>query len=174
MLATLDGHLKPVSVRDRSIAAEVASAEKADPARDGHVAAPFQGVVTITVAEGDEVGAGQTVATIEAMKMEAVASPHHAHGTVRRLALSPDRRPPQGEGPGSWSWPDTGTGTGTRAAAPRAAARNQSRVLRTHDHPRSRRTRRRVCGELRTRGTSARSALGEPVRSSVLFARAAG
>jgi pyruvate carboxylase len=35
------------------------------------VAVPFAGVVTPSVAEGDTVEAGQAVASIEAMKMEA-------------------------------------------------------------------------------------------------------
>ena len=39
--------------------------------KPGHVAAPFSGVVTLKVAEGDVVEAGQPVASIEAMKMEA-------------------------------------------------------------------------------------------------------
>ena len=68
------------------VAAEVVSAEKADPAHSGHVAAPYDGAVTVTVAEGDPVEAGQTVATIEAMKMEAsITAP--VSGTVSRLAV---------------------------------------------------------------------------------------
>ena len=51
------------------------------------MAAPFAGVVTVTVAEGDEVEAGATVATIEAMKMEAAITSAVA-GRVERLALS--------------------------------------------------------------------------------------
>jgi pyruvate carboxylase len=49
----------------------VPAAEKADLDNRGHVAAPFAGVVTVSAAEGCVVRAGQTVATIEAMKMEA-------------------------------------------------------------------------------------------------------
>ncbi|MBM7517051.1 pyruvate carboxylase [Nocardioides nitrophenolicus] len=86
VLARLNGQIRPISVRDRSVSAEVAAAEKADPAQPGHVAAPFQGVVTVTVAEGDEVAAGDTVATIEAMKMEASITAPVA-GVVRRLAI---------------------------------------------------------------------------------------
>ena len=82
VMATIDGQLRPVQVRDRSVAAEVASAEKADPKNTGHVAAPYDGAVTVTVAEGDTVEAGQTVATIEAMKMEASITAPVA-GTVR-------------------------------------------------------------------------------------------
>jgi pyruvate carboxylase len=86
VMATIDGQLRPVQVRDRSVSAEVASAEKADPKAPGHVAAPYDGAVTVTVAEGDAVEAGQTVATIEAMKMEASITAPVA-GTVSRLAI---------------------------------------------------------------------------------------
>ncbi|GAB3780128.1 pyruvate carboxylase [Nocardioides ungokensis] len=86
VMATINGQLRPISVRDRNVAAEVAAAEKADTSKPGHVAAPFQGVVTLVVAEGDEVAAGDTVATIEAMKMEASITAPVA-GTVQRLAL---------------------------------------------------------------------------------------
>lgn len=87
VMATINGQLRPISIRDRSIASEVAAAEKADPAKPGHVAAPFQGAVTIAVSEGDTVKAGDTVATIEAMKMEAaITAP--MDGTVERLGLS--------------------------------------------------------------------------------------
>lgn len=87
VMATINGHLRPIGVRDRSVAAEVAAAEKADPAVPGQVAAPFQGVVTISVAAGESVKAGDTVATIEAMKMEAaITAP--VDGTVSRLAFS--------------------------------------------------------------------------------------
>ncbi len=86
VMATIDGQLRPVQVRDRSVSADVASAEKADPKATGHVAAPYDGAVTVTVAEGDTVEAGQTVATIEAMKMEASITAPVA-GTVSRLAI---------------------------------------------------------------------------------------
>ncbi len=51
------------------------------------MAAPFAGVVTLAVAEGDEVEAGATVATIEAMKMEASITAPKA-GRVTRLAIN--------------------------------------------------------------------------------------
>jgi pyruvate carboxylase len=86
VMASVDGQLRPVSIRDRSISADVVSAEKADPKVPGHVAAPYDGAVTVTVAEGDAVEAGQTVATIEAMKMEASITAPVA-GTVTRLAV---------------------------------------------------------------------------------------
>jgi pyruvate carboxylase len=87
VMATINGQLRPISVRDRAVASEVAAAEKADASKPGHVAAPFQGAVTIVVAEGDKVRTGEVVATIEAMKMEAsITAP--VDGTVERLALS--------------------------------------------------------------------------------------
>jgi pyruvate carboxylase len=86
VMATINGQLRPISVRDTSVASGVAAAEKADASQPGQVAAPFQGVVTISVSEGDAVSAGETVATIEAMKMEAsITAP--VDGTVERLAF---------------------------------------------------------------------------------------
>jgi len=86
VMATLNGQLRPVFVRDRSIKVDTKAAEKADATQPGHVAAPFSGVVTLQVAEGDTVSAGQTVATIEAMKMEAAITAS-VGGTVARLAV---------------------------------------------------------------------------------------
>lgn len=71
VMAKLNGQLRPVTVRDHSIAASSSSAEKADASNPGHAAAPFTGVVTPKVAVGDIVVIGQPIATIEAMKMEA-------------------------------------------------------------------------------------------------------
>ncbi|MGN8050508.1 pyruvate carboxylase [Curtobacterium sp. 22159] len=86
VMATLNGQLRPVSVRDRSIEVETKAAEKADKSDPKHVAAPFSGVVTLKVAVGDVVEAGQAVASIEAMKMEAAITAPVA-GTVGRLAI---------------------------------------------------------------------------------------
>ncbi|WP_029089255.1 pyruvate carboxylase [Brevibacterium album] len=88
VMCTLNGQLRPISVRDRSVEVDVATAEKADPDNAGHVASPFAGVVTLQVAVGDAVKAGQTVATIEAMKMEASITAQ-IDGTVSRLAIGP-------------------------------------------------------------------------------------
>ena len=71
VMCLLNGQMRQVRVRDLSIASEVPAAEKADPNHKGHVATPFSGAVTPSVAVGDEVSAGDPVATIEAMKMEA-------------------------------------------------------------------------------------------------------
>ena len=84
VMATLNNHLRPVQVRDASAAVTVTEAERADPSVAGQIAAPFAGSVTPVVDKGDEIAAGQTVATIEAMKMEAaITSP--VAGTVRRV-----------------------------------------------------------------------------------------
>lgn len=86
VMTLLNGQLRPVRVRDNSLESEVASAEKADPSNRGHVAAPFAGAVTVTVAEGDEVAVGDQVATIEAMKMEAAINAPVA-GVIERVVL---------------------------------------------------------------------------------------
>lgn len=87
VMATLNGQLRPVFVRDRSIKVDTIEREKADSGNPGHVAAPFSGVVTLRVEVGERVAQGQTVATIEAMKMEAgITAP--VAGTVERLAIS--------------------------------------------------------------------------------------
>ncbi|MFE3291102.1 pyruvate carboxylase [Rhodococcus sp. NPDC059234] len=88
VMCILNGQLRPVSVRDRSISSEVPVAEKADRGNPGHVPAPFAGVVTLVVAEGQKVSAGDTIATIEAMKMEAAITASRG-GIVTRLAIAP-------------------------------------------------------------------------------------
>ena len=96
VMATLNGQLRPVFIRDRSITVESKAAEKADPAQLGQIAAPFSGVVSLKVAEGDPVEAGQAVASIEAMKMEAaITSP--VSGTVGRLAILPTQQVDAGD-----------------------------------------------------------------------------
>ncbi|MBB6628937.1 pyruvate carboxylase [Nocardioides sp. KIGAM211] len=87
VMATINGQLRPISIRDKSVSSDVAAAEKADTSKPGQVAAPFQGVVTVVVEEGAKVAAGDTVATIEAMKMEAsITAP--VDGTVERVAIA--------------------------------------------------------------------------------------
>lgn len=87
VMCILNGQLRPVQVRDRSIDSAVASAEKADRSNADHVPAPFAGVVTLNVVSGQEVAAGETIGTIEAMKMEASITAPKA-GTVARVALT--------------------------------------------------------------------------------------
>jgi pyruvate carboxylase len=87
VMCILNGQLRPVVVRDRSIASDIPTAEKADRSNPDHIAAPFAGVVTVGVEGGDHVDAGQTIATIEAMKMEAAITAPKA-GSVSRVAVS--------------------------------------------------------------------------------------
>jgi len=87
VMCILNGQLRPILVRDRNIASEVPTAEKADKTDPDQIAAPFAGVVTVTVAVGDTIETGQTIATIEAMKMEAAITAPKA-GTVARVAVA--------------------------------------------------------------------------------------
>jgi pyruvate carboxylase len=86
VMCIINGQLRPVLVRDESVSADVPVAEKADKGNPDHVAAPFAGVVTVSVSDGDAVEAGQTIATIEAMKMEAAITAPKA-GKVARVAV---------------------------------------------------------------------------------------
>ncbi|GAA3863976.1 pyruvate carboxylase [Leifsonia kafniensis] len=86
VMTILNGQMRPVFVRDRSITVETKVAEKADTNQPGQVAAPFSGVVTLQIEDGASVEAGQTVASIEAMKMEAAITSPIA-GTIERVAI---------------------------------------------------------------------------------------
>ncbi|WP_413320606.1 pyruvate carboxylase [Agrococcus sp. 1P02AA] len=87
VMTVLNGQLRPVYVRDRSVTVDKPQVEKADASVPGQVAAPFAGAVTVKAAVGDVLAAGDAVATIEAMKMEAAITTPVA-GTVERLALT--------------------------------------------------------------------------------------
>jgi pyruvate carboxylase len=82
----LNGQPRVVTVRDRSVKDTRPRGERAQADNPAHVPAPFAGAVSLTVEVGDRVEAGQTVATIEAMKMEAPITTSLA-GTVERLAV---------------------------------------------------------------------------------------
>jgi pyruvate carboxylase len=86
VVASLNGQMRPLMIRDHSVKAEIILAEKADPQNPRHIAAPFSGVVTLGVIPGEAVAQGGVVATIEAMKMEAAISSPLA-GVVARLAI---------------------------------------------------------------------------------------
>ena len=83
---TLNGQSRQVLVRDESVESAYVEAEKADSSNSGHVAAPFAGAVSIQAKVGDKVEAGQSVATIEAMKMEAGITTN-VSGTVTRVVF---------------------------------------------------------------------------------------
>lgn len=96
VMATLNGQLRPINIRDRKISTDVVQAEKADLSNLNHVAAPFQGVVTIQTVEGAHIEIGQAVATIEAMKMEATITSSTA-GVVQRIAITKTQRVDAGD-----------------------------------------------------------------------------
>ena len=128
VMCIINGQLRPVLVRDRSIASNVPTAEKADRTNPDHIAAPFAGVVTVAVAEGDEVTAGQTIATIEAMKMEAAITAPKA-GTVQPRRGVGDRagggrRPADG---GQLTRIIAGSAGGRRIAVPPSGTRPTTR-----------------------------------------------
>ena len=87
VLCIINGQLRPIVVRDRNIAPDVPATERADRGNPDHVGAPFAGTVTVAVGVGSVVEPGQTIATIEAMKMEAGITAPKA-GTVERIAVS--------------------------------------------------------------------------------------
>ncbi|MGI9608635.1 MAG: pyruvate carboxylase [Acidimicrobiales bacterium] len=83
----VNGHGRPIDTRDRSVASDRPETERADATRPGHVGAPFRGVVTPSVETGDAVNAGDTVALIEAMKMESsISAP--IDGTIERVVIA--------------------------------------------------------------------------------------
>ncbi len=90
VMCVINGQLRPVAVRDRSVSSDAPAAERADPSKPGEIAAPFSGVVSPVVAVADSVVAGGVVATIEAMKMEASITTPVA-GTVERVTLDGSR-----------------------------------------------------------------------------------
>ncbi len=87
VMTTLNGQLRPVFVRDRSIVVAAHEVEKADTTKPGQIAAPFSGVVTLKTEVGAAVKAGEPVASIEAMKMEAAIT-SSVDGVVERLAIA--------------------------------------------------------------------------------------
>ncbi|MEE8601231.1 pyruvate carboxylase [Euzebya tangerina] len=84
----LNGQPRSVRVNDRQVASTVVVRPTADPDDPSHVAAPVPGVVvSVNVAEGQQVAAGDLLLSIEAMKMETAIHAERA-GTVQRLVVS--------------------------------------------------------------------------------------
>ena len=105
-----------------SVSSDAPAQERADLGRPGHIGAPFDGVVSPLRAVGDLVEAGEVVATIEAMKMEAAITTPMA-GTVERVAL---------DGPRSVEGGDlivVVTADGGAPAAPHAGGRSSAATL---------------------------------------------
>ena len=85
----LNGQPRMIRVPDRAAAAAIPARRKASENEPGHVAAPMPGVVaTIAVKEGQKIKAGDSLFTIEAMKME--TSQHAAiDGVVEEILIQP-------------------------------------------------------------------------------------
>jgi pyruvate carboxylase len=83
----LNGQYRALNVRDHAATDRTHHREKAT-GDLSEVAAPFSGVVSVRVQVGDRVAAGQTVAIIEAMKMEASITAA-IEGIVGRVAVEP-------------------------------------------------------------------------------------
>lgn len=85
----LNGQPRVVKVADRALAPSAPANERADPDAPGHVPAPMPGMVSaLAVKPGQAVRAGDSLMTLEAMKMEtAVIAP--CDGRIGRLPVTP-------------------------------------------------------------------------------------
>jgi len=81
----LNGQPRVIRVPDRSAAAAVGRAEKADSTNELHVAAPMPGsVASVAVSAGQKVKTGDLLLTLEAMKMETAINADRP-GTIARV-----------------------------------------------------------------------------------------
>ncbi len=84
----LNGQPRSVRVRDAGAVARRPSNRKAEPGNTLHVAAPMPGkVVTVAVKSGQDIKRGDTLLTLEAMKMEAAVRAD-ADGTVAEVLVT--------------------------------------------------------------------------------------
>jgi pyruvate carboxylase len=85
----LNGQPRETSVPDESLADEVRKHARAEPGNPKHVGAPMPGlVVSVPVAVGEHVAAGQKLVTLEAMKMETTVYADHA-GRMAEVLVKP-------------------------------------------------------------------------------------
>ncbi len=83
----LNGYPRHTTVLDRSLARAIVSKPKADPADPTHVGAPMPGMVaSIAVNPGQQVKEGETLLTLEAMKMFAAITAPRA-GVVEEVGV---------------------------------------------------------------------------------------
>ncbi len=83
----INGQPSSVRVVDRSLAVAEQAMEKADQSNPAHVGAPMPGLVTTLAVEvGQTVERGDTLLTMEAMKMETSVSAERG-GTIRRIVV---------------------------------------------------------------------------------------
>ncbi len=88
----LNGQQRIIKVQNRSAAVTAVTRRKAEEGNDHHVAAPMPGAVsTIAVLQGQQVKAGDIVATLEAMKMEtALHAPRD--GKIAEILVTPGQQ----------------------------------------------------------------------------------
>ena len=84
----LNGQQRIIKVPNRKLTAKIVGRRKAEDGNDAHVAAPMPGlVVTVAVKAGQEIKAGDIIATLEAMKMEmALHAPRD--GTIKEVVVN--------------------------------------------------------------------------------------
>ncbi|TPV99145.1 MAG: 2-oxoglutarate carboxylase small subunit [Beijerinckiaceae bacterium] len=88
----LNGQPRIIKVQNRSAAVKIVARRKAEDGNESHIAAPMPGSVsTVAVRVGQNVKAGDVVATLEAMKMETVL---HAprDGKVAEILVAPGQQ----------------------------------------------------------------------------------
>ncbi|RWS02182.1 pyruvate carboxylase-like protein [Dinothrombium tinctorium] len=88
----LNGQLRTILVRDKSVAKEIIRNPKAQKGVKGSVGAPMPGtVIDIRVREGETVEKGQPLIVLSAMKMEMVVQSPTA-GTVKKIHVNKDMK----------------------------------------------------------------------------------
>jgi pyruvate carboxylase len=93
----LNGQPREVLVLDRSLAGEGHTRPRAEPDNPLHVGAPMPGlVVSVPVAPGEQVAAGQKLFTLEAMKMETTVYAERA-GRLAAVLVKPGTQVEAGE-----------------------------------------------------------------------------
>ena len=92
LLFELNGAPRDIRVRDRSLDVEVERRLRADPDDLHHLGSPMPGaVVDVLVSPGTTVAQGDSVAVIEAMKMETVVTSPVA-GKIAQVHVKPGDR----------------------------------------------------------------------------------
>jgi pyruvate carboxylase len=85
----LNGQPREVVVRDRRLNATTTTRIKVDPQVPGQVGAPIPGMVTsVTVQTGAAVSVGDTLMTMEAMKMQATVTAPQAGKVTQILVVA--------------------------------------------------------------------------------------
>jgi pyruvate carboxylase len=88
----LNGQPRIIKVLNRSAAVKTLLRRKAEDGNESHVAAPMPGSVsTVAVRAGQDVKAGDVVATLEAMKMETVLHAPRS-GKIAEILVSPGQQ----------------------------------------------------------------------------------